>query len=186
MFMSRSKKGFTLAEVLITLLIIGVVASLVIPALIGDTQQAELKVALKKAVASANQALAMSIAQDQTDASGTVDDSNSNLMNLFAAKLNVIQSDTSTATLTTADGMIFTFFTKGACSASTDPNASQDITTSNANCYALVDVNGAKRPNTLSSNGSYKDQYYLVIRSKTVVPGKSASDDEIALQAMYQ
>ncbi len=41
------KKGFTLAEVLITLLIIGILASLIIPAVINDTKEAELKVALK-------------------------------------------------------------------------------------------------------------------------------------------
>jgi prepilin-type N-terminal cleavage/methylation domain-containing protein len=48
--------GFTLAEILITLLIIGVVASLVIPALINDTQEAELKIAFKKAYSDINQA----------------------------------------------------------------------------------------------------------------------------------
>jgi prepilin-type N-terminal cleavage/methylation domain-containing protein len=41
-------KAFTLAEVLITLLIIGVVASLVIPNLIQDAQDAEFKTAWKK------------------------------------------------------------------------------------------------------------------------------------------
>lgn len=40
--------GFTLAEVLLTLLIIGVVSSLVIPSLIQDTQDQENKVAWKK------------------------------------------------------------------------------------------------------------------------------------------
>jgi len=49
-------KGFTLAEVLITLLIIGVIASIVIPGLIADTQQAEYKAAWKKAYASISQA----------------------------------------------------------------------------------------------------------------------------------
>lgn len=41
--------AFTLAEVLITLLIIGIVASLVIPNIINDTQQAEYIAAWKKA-----------------------------------------------------------------------------------------------------------------------------------------
>jgi prepilin-type N-terminal cleavage/methylation domain-containing protein len=41
--------AFTLAEVLITLLIVGVVASLVIPALINDTREAEFKAGAKKA-----------------------------------------------------------------------------------------------------------------------------------------
>ncbi|MDD3012706.1 MAG: type II secretion system protein [Candidatus Gastranaerophilales bacterium] len=44
-----NKKGFTLAEVLITLLIVGVISSIVIPALISNTQDAELKTAWKKA-----------------------------------------------------------------------------------------------------------------------------------------
>jgi prepilin-type N-terminal cleavage/methylation domain-containing protein len=49
-------KAFTLAEVLITLLIIGVVASLVIPALINDIQDSHYKTAYKKAFAVATQA----------------------------------------------------------------------------------------------------------------------------------
>jgi len=49
-------KGFTLAEILITLLIVGTVASLVIPALIAETQNAELKAAWKKSFAEISQA----------------------------------------------------------------------------------------------------------------------------------
>jgi prepilin-type N-terminal cleavage/methylation domain-containing protein len=56
-------KAFTLAEVLITLLIIGVVASLVIPAIIQDAQDAELKTAWKKAYSDFSQA-AMRITVD--------------------------------------------------------------------------------------------------------------------------
>jgi len=52
-------KGFTLAEVLITLMIIGVVASIVIPGLIADTQQAEYKTAWKKSYSDLNQATKM-------------------------------------------------------------------------------------------------------------------------------
>jgi prepilin-type N-terminal cleavage/methylation domain-containing protein len=48
--------GFTLAEVLITLLIIGVVSSLVIPAIMNDTQEAEYRAAWKKAYAEVDQA----------------------------------------------------------------------------------------------------------------------------------
>lgn len=52
-----NKKGFTLAEVLITLAIIGVVAAMSIPGLINDTQNQEHAVALKKAYATTNIAL---------------------------------------------------------------------------------------------------------------------------------
>ena len=58
------KKGFTLAEVLITLLIIGVVAALTIPSVISNYQQQEFKTGLKKAVSVLNEAIQTNIAQD--------------------------------------------------------------------------------------------------------------------------
>jgi prepilin-type N-terminal cleavage/methylation domain-containing protein len=53
------KKAFTLAEVLITLLIIGVIASIVIPGLINDTNDSEYNAALKKAYSDLSQAVMM-------------------------------------------------------------------------------------------------------------------------------
>ena len=50
-------QAFTLAEVLITLAIIGVIAAISVPSLIQKTNSAELKTAYKKAFAVANQAL---------------------------------------------------------------------------------------------------------------------------------
>lgn len=52
------RKGFTLAEVLITLGIIGVVAAMTIPTLIADSQKAQYVSSLKKAYANFNHALA--------------------------------------------------------------------------------------------------------------------------------
>jgi prepilin-type N-terminal cleavage/methylation domain-containing protein len=52
-------KGFTLAEMLLTLLIIGIISSLVIPEIIQDTQRAELKTAWKKTYSSISQASLM-------------------------------------------------------------------------------------------------------------------------------
>jgi len=52
----NSKHGFTLAEILITLTVIGVVAALTIPTLLQNTQQAELKTALKRNFADLSQA----------------------------------------------------------------------------------------------------------------------------------
>jgi len=68
--MHNLNKGFTLAEVLITLLIIGVIASLVIPGLIADTQQAELKIAWKKAYGSIIQTYKLAMQDDSTVFSG--------------------------------------------------------------------------------------------------------------------
>lgn len=53
-----NKKAFTLAEVLITLAIIGVIAAISVPSLIQKTNSAELKTAYKQAYAVALQALA--------------------------------------------------------------------------------------------------------------------------------
>ena len=62
--MKRFKKGFTLAEVLITLAIIGVVAAIAIPSVISNSQQQEFKTGLRKAVSVLNSAITMNMAID--------------------------------------------------------------------------------------------------------------------------
>ncbi len=57
-------KGFTLAEVLITLAIIGVVAAISIPSVISNSQQQEFKTGLRKAVSVLNSAITMNMAID--------------------------------------------------------------------------------------------------------------------------
>lgn len=51
------KKGFTLAEVLITLGVIGIVASLTMPTLLQNTKKSEATARLKKFISLINQAL---------------------------------------------------------------------------------------------------------------------------------
>ena len=58
------KKAFTLAEVLITLAIIGVVAALTIPSVISNSQQQEFRTGLRKAVSVLNSAITMNMAID--------------------------------------------------------------------------------------------------------------------------
>ena len=59
-----AKTGFTLAEVLITLVIIGVIAALTVPTLIQNTQKQEYVSALKKAYSTLSQAAQMIIAEE--------------------------------------------------------------------------------------------------------------------------
>lgn len=59
---SNLKKGFTLAEVLITLAINGVVAAISIPSVISNTQQQEFRTGLRKAVSVLNSAITMNMA----------------------------------------------------------------------------------------------------------------------------
>jgi prepilin-type N-terminal cleavage/methylation domain-containing protein len=58
-------KAFTLAEVLITLLIIGVVAGIIVPSLIQDSQDAEFKVAYKKAYAVAANVIKLALINNE-------------------------------------------------------------------------------------------------------------------------
>ncbi len=56
--------AFTLAEVLITLAIIGVVAAIAIPSVISNSQQQEFRTGLRKAVSVLNSAITMNMALD--------------------------------------------------------------------------------------------------------------------------
>jgi len=87
----KNKLAFTLAEVLITLLIIGIVASIVIPNLINDTNDAELKVAGKKAYSILSDAARMV----RTDRGGTIAPgftSQEDFKNVFIPYLNVAKN----------------------------------------------------------------------------------------------
>ena len=61
------KNGFTLAEVLITLAIIGVVATMTLPALMSNTQEQQAKSALKKGINTLTEAAATAQAIDGID-----------------------------------------------------------------------------------------------------------------------
>ena len=66
------KFGFTLAEVLITLGIIGVVAAMTIPTLIANTNSAKFRSQFKKSISTLNQAGLMGQAQYDFDYAGAV------------------------------------------------------------------------------------------------------------------
>ncbi len=93
-------KGFTLAEVLITLGIIGVVAAMTMPTLINSTQGAQYKTAYKKALSVLSQAIVMNIALEDYDLSQTVeggvntkthDDESQTIYTLFKNRMNVVK-----------------------------------------------------------------------------------------------
>ena len=73
--------GFTLAEVLITLGIIGVVAAMSIPTLIANTNSAKFRSQFKKTVATLNQAALMSTAQFDYDFAGASEASDATKLN---------------------------------------------------------------------------------------------------------
>ncbi len=61
----KKKNAFTLAEVLITLGIIGIVAAMTLPVLIQKQQDVQFKAAYKKAYSDLSQAFALAIAEDR-------------------------------------------------------------------------------------------------------------------------
>ena len=81
------KAGFTLAEVLITLAIIGVVAAISIPSVISNSQQQEFKTGLRKAVSVLNSAITMNIALD-----GETPYDNANLFGYLMKHMSVMKS----------------------------------------------------------------------------------------------
>lgn len=182
----RIKHGFTLAEVLVTLGIIGVVAAMTIPTLVNQTSDAEYKTGLKKAVSVLSQAVTMNYALHGIDFSEitgaiTTADGDASLPAIFSNRLNVTNSSatwTGTQTLGATyllnDGMLLHFTpAQSACTAAVADNAT-------TGCVVYVDVNGPKKPNRLSSKtgkstGSAGDIFKLKIYNQKVEPGDAAA-----------
>ena len=94
---SVSKPAFTLAEVLITLAIIGVVAAMTIPALTNKTNKQELVVGLKKSYEVLSQVAYRIKADNGGDLSNALnnlssDSDHDGLANVFISKLNVAKN----------------------------------------------------------------------------------------------
>lgn len=185
--MFKRKNAFTLAEVLITLGIIGVVAAMTVPTLVGQTGEQEYRTGLKKAVSTINQAAQLNYVQDGIDFSmlsstSKTDTASDSLYGLFAQRLNVQKKDvvaadfangsagslTGTNTFLLNDGSIINFSDSTSC-------------TTVGNCVVWVDTNGYKLPNAASQKTTktdtnvVKDQFQLYIYNQTVVPADDAA-----------
>ncbi len=90
------KLGFTLAEVLITLGIIGVIATLTLPTLMSNTAEREYSTALKKAISALTESVQMQVAlenisfDEMVDAS---DDTDTEMNSLYAFLCNRMQTE---------------------------------------------------------------------------------------------
>ena len=179
--------GFTLAEVLITLGIIGVVAAMTIPTLMNQTGQAEFKTGFKKAVSVLNQAITMNVALDSTDFSGLVDSNtagSATIMNMFTTRMNVINTAAGTSTalgtpFQTAGNYIL-YFSDG-MTATFPTTATSCNSAGKTGCKMVVDVNGIKKPNKLSlatsgnTTAGIFDEFVLDIFNQQVLPHDNAA-----------
>lgn len=181
----KKSLGFTLAEVLITLAIIGVVAAMTIPSVIVNTNQSEFKTGLRKAVSVLNSSLTMNIALE-----GESPYDNSNLFGYLQQHMSVMKSTTNlnfnndgNYAFYTTDGMRFEFPTTGTQKFTLHEKVDQQTITFNQNksegkyigecgslglatnvnstnkgpCLIMVDVNGDRKPNP--ANASQKAKY---------------------------
>lgn len=167
--------GFTLAEVLITLGIIGVVAAMTMPTLINSTQGAQYKAAYKKALSALSQAVTLNVALDEwsfADATGT---SPYTITEMLSSRMNVVRTETGSGNIKDAKGATYKA-SKGAGSAQ---GVTSDVTIDSNNttlffndgimfsfptathgctkadgateliCKGFIDVNGVKAPNRI-------------------------------------
>jgi len=160
----EASSGFTLAEVLITLGIIGVVAAMTMPTLINQTRGAQYKTAFKKALSAISQAVTLNVALDDwsfadIDTADT-DTDDMSMENMLTSRMNVVKttatttpygdtadayvesSDSDSSVPTTIDRWVY--FNDGIMFAYTSSDTSCK---ESAPCYGYVDVNGDKGPN---------------------------------------
>ena len=93
------RDGFTLAEVLITLGIIGVVAAMTMPTLINQTNGAQYKAAYKKALSAISQAVTLNVALDDigfAEAKAGDKDVKNSVANILGNRMNIVSYADST------------------------------------------------------------------------------------------
>lgn len=128
------KQGFTLAEVLITLVIIGIIAAMTLPSLLGGTNKQEIKTALQKAMSTLSQAVTLHYALTGEDF-GTI----SSYENFAKARLTT--KDINEDVVVGQDGIVYDF------------GSADGASVASADNFVLVDVNGHKGP-TATTNSS--------------------------------
>ncbi|MBO6087434.1 prepilin-type N-terminal cleavage/methylation domain-containing protein [bacterium] len=166
--------GFTLAEVLITLGIIGVVAAMTMPTLINQTNGAQYKAAYKKALSAISQGVTLNVALDDisfadtksgTAGSTAAPTGGTSVASLLASRMNVVNPTTSAGYTLPSTGLYpegkapdtYLFFNDSSMFAfknaqdGTNCTMSSSTSANNTGCYGFIDVNGAKGPNKVVS-----------------------------------
>lgn len=165
------KKAFTLAEVIIALAIIGVVAAVTIPVTVVNMQQKEYQTGLSKAISSLNQAILLNLAIE-----GQTPYETANLFQYLSNTMNILKSTTSLTygerdnfAFYTADGfryeipynkdvLLDLYETNGVQAYGNNGGCGRYGLNNNKNqtimppCIIMVDVNGDRKPNPANIN----------------------------------
>src|SRR5574344_2160120 len=199
----KKRFGFTLAEVLITLGIIGVVAAMTMPTLMNATNGAQFKAAYKKALSAISQAVVLNVALDEYNLADTTvtttgtDDTS--IYTMLNKRMNVVKTASGTTGYTIAapsgsgattvnDGTNYTlFFNDGSAFSflQTAKGCTMDTTKTGTPCKGFIDVNGQKKPNKLvkcdTGSGtncevtSPSDVYPVLFFDQTIIPNSAAA-----------
>ncbi|MFA6989152.1 MAG: type II secretion system protein [Candidatus Gastranaerophilaceae bacterium] len=168
------RKGFTLAEVLLTLTIIGIIAAMTIPGLMNSTQKMENVVALKKAFSTLSQATLFIPKLNVAKICGTNNPTGGCFPNLKykfgdgITEWENISTTVSHSTILTNDGMAYSF---ALFDASCSLDKSDPVNTTSSPLYNFcgliyVDINGPnKGPATTG-----RDLFCFVLTKKGTYP----------------
>lgn len=165
--MKKAMAGFTLAEVLTTLMVIGVVAAMTIPTLMNSTSDQQARVAYKKAMSVLGQGIQLMIAKEDECTVATSHDLADCMNKVIAGSLyNTGTSNSDTATLdanngnviVTADGMAYAFYYAPADDDNTGgsrtldsicgdsmPSTTDGFSGADSRCIVVVDTNGVNK-----------------------------------------
>ncbi len=178
----NTKDAFTLSEVLIAIVVIGVVAALTIPLIINNTNRHEYRSALKKAISTANNALEKHFALKGVSAA-EYSTAESLVEEVFKKNTNLLDVDQSDFTNEVCQGPVFVtedgiiFCVQNYSSQNSDEelsvcNQQNTIPCIQADAANLwIDVNGRRNPNKVTENSKRpQDIYQAQIYSKKVIP----------------
>ncbi len=181
--------GFTLAEVLITLGIIGVVAAMTMPTLINQTNGAQYKAAFKKGMSAFSQAVTLNVALDDenfetVDLTQTGAVTGDAIATIVTKRMNVAATtkpDDYTlesgmdSYIATTDGIVLQYAKSDKCTDATRTDG--QVTAQGTACLGYLDVNGSKGPNAVigSKNDQVTDLYPVFIEAQGLVPASEAA-----------
>jgi len=169
------KKAFTLAEVLITLGIIGVVAALVMPAVLNNTKGKQFRAGFKKSASAINQAVTRSVALNDFNFG---DLRNDNIDDFFKTNLKTLKVGYgSTGYDINANGVTgfsnsatnYTVFLSDGSVLQLSSQVANGCTAANP-CDGFIDVNGKKGPNKVAICTSGADDTCAVDTPTDVYP----------------
>ncbi len=179
-FTKIKKPAFTLSEALITLVVIGVVATITIPSIVSHHQEVQYKTGLKKAVKTINEGITMNIAKGEKSALKTSD--RSGLYEYLQKNIEVIKSTTSSSinnanyAFYTPDGMRFEIpdekddgSDNAVCGTYGLDIGGSASALAQKPCVITVDINGDKKPNR-ETDTALNDIIKIIVTDRGAYP----------------